>query len=280
MINYEYVFFDCDGTLVDSEVIAMRVAGEVLLEAIQEQVPDFSYDLDEFVQKYAGWHFDQMIKVESEAAGVELDVDAVTAIKTDQTLTALEDVEIIPGIAEAIDTITAQGAETALVSSSELNRVNVCREATGLDVYFPPERTYSAHDSLPEPDHKPSPAIYEHALEKEGVSAANTATVEDSNSGVKSAVAANIDVVGFVGATHIPEDKKAAKAEELIKEGANLVIWDMRDLVTVLENLKTPEKINQAELHGNIVLPNDASGLNLSIDSTDTTLRANQSLRP
>lgn len=264
MIPYKYVFFDCDGTLVDSEVIAMRVAGEVLLDAIQQQNHKFEYDLNEFVQKYAGWHFDQMIKVESEIAGVELDVDAVSEIKTVETLEALKQVEIIPGMTDAIDIISGQGKETALVSSSELDRVNICREATGLDIYFPPERTYSAHDSLPTPDHKPSPAIYNFALENEGLKAHEAVTIEDSTSGVKSAVAAKIDVVGFVGATHIPDDKKAEKAQQLLDEGANIVIWDMRDLVHVLENLKTPQNINQSELHGPIVLPDGFDNLDLN----------------
>lgn len=243
MSRFKEVFFDCDGTLVDSEVIAMRVAGEVLLEALQAKDHTISFDLDEFVQKYAGWHFDNMIIAAEKQYAVELDHDAVSATKTIETLKALEDCLAIDGMNESIIMLGHRSIAYSLVTSSELDRVGISLEAAELDVHFQHERRYSAHDSLPEPKHKPAPDVYELALEDRNRQAHEVVAIEDSGSGVKSAIAAGIETIGFVGATHIPTDKKDAKAKELMEAGASVVIGDMGDLPYVLDHYDDPQML-------------------------------------
>lgn len=234
------VFFDCDGTLVDSEVIAMRVAGEVLLEALQEQDPSIDFDLDQFVQKYAGWHFDNMIQVTEDEFSINVDHQTVSARKTVATLEALRSCNPIFNMDIAMIMLGQRGIDHSLVTSSELDRVGISLEAADLHGFFPEEIRYSAHDTLPTPTHKPAPDIYLHALEQRGRSADEVIAVEDSTSGVRSAVAAGIQTIGFVGATHIPDDKKEEKALSLIENGACIVLQDMDDLPYVLDHLDDP----------------------------------------
>ena len=240
---FREVFFDCDGTLVDSEIIAMRVAGEALAEGLAAQNPAFALDVDGVVERYSGWHFDQMIRAVEETYGTPLDREAVKAAKAVRTLEGLKNTQPIPGMHGALDALPALGLDYSLVTSSEFSRVNLCLEVTGLDVYFPEERKYSAHDTLPVPAHKPLPDIYLHALQERGRQADEVAAVEDSVSGVRAAVAANIFTIGFTGGSHIPAAGKDAKAAELIAEGAGIVISDMRDLPLVLEHINAPEQI-------------------------------------
>lgn len=239
------VFFDCDGTLVDSEVIAMRVAGEVLLEALQEQAPSIDFDLDEFVQKYAGWHFDNMIEVTEDEYGVNVDHDTVSARKTVATLEALQSCEAIEGMDTAILMLRNHGVDYSLVTSSELDRVGISLEAADLDGHFPEGLRYSAHDTLPEPKHKPAPDIYTHALDVRQREPHEVAAVEDSTSGVKSSVANDILTIGFVGATHIPADKKDEKAKSLMEAGAYIVLEDMNDLPYVIDNIDNPQMLQR-----------------------------------
>ena len=48
-------FFDCDGTLVDSEILAMGVAIDILADATQKIKPETVIDRPQLVQDYAGW---------------------------------------------------------------------------------------------------------------------------------------------------------------------------------------------------------------------------------
>ena len=117
---------------------------------------------------------------------------------------------------------------TAVVSSSTLPRVRTALIKAGLHPEpFPDGALYSAHDSLPKPEHKPSPAIYLYAVEKLGVSAAECIAVEDSISGCLAAVNAGIACVGYVGAYHDP-GKRDVMAGVLRARGAVAVIgnWD------------------------------------------------------
>lgn len=258
MRAFKEVFFDCDGTLVDSEIIAMRVAGEVLAEGLAAQNSDYVLDVDGVVERFSGWHFDEMIRDIEQTYGLALDRDAVKAAKAVRTIEGLKNTQVIPGMHGALDALPALGLDYSLVTSSEFSRVNLCLEVTGLDVYFPEERKYSAHDTLPVPKHKPSPAIYLHALQERGRQADEVAAVEDSVSGVRAAVAANIFTIGFTGGSHIPAAGKDAKAAELIAEGAGIVISDMRDLPVVLEHINAPEQIArliQGKVYFNQALP-------------------------
>lgn len=237
------ILFDCDGTLVDSEIIAMRVAAEILIAHVERQKKDHGFTVMGIIREFAGWHFDKMIGEVAGRAGVGIDAVAATEEKVGSTLDALRSVQAIPGINDVIIELSSRYG-VSVVTSSEFSRVNLCLEVTGLDVHFPVTRKFSAHDTLQPPKHKPAPDIYLHALEQTGVSADEALAVEDSLSGVKSAVAAGVPVVGFVGASHIGEDRAAA-AKKLMDAGAALVIEDMRDLpaaVKWVENPKTSPK--------------------------------------
>jgi beta-phosphoglucomutase-like phosphatase (HAD superfamily) len=86
----------------------------------------------------------------------------------------------------------------AAVSSSALSRLDTCFRAAGLAELIPPERRFSAEDSLPTPTSKPHPAIYLHAAERLGVPPQEALAVEDSPVGAQAAVAAGIPTVGNV----------------------------------------------------------------------------------
>ena len=60
----------------------------------------------------------------------------------------------------------------AAVSSSADARIAASFEATGLAGFFPPQRRFSAEDSLPRPTSKPDPAIYRYAGERLGIGVA------------------------------------------------------------------------------------------------------------
>lgn len=247
--------FDCDGTLVDSEILAMGVAIDILAEATQQHRPEVSIDRGQLVQDYAGWHFSKMIGAFEKNYGVSLDHSAVDSLKVGATLESLKQVKPCDGIEEALTAISSR-YEIALVTSSEFSRVNLSVEVAGLDPFFVHSRRYSAHDSLPEPKHKPHPDIYTHARMKECFEAEECGAVEDSPSGVEAAYRDGIrDIVGYVGASHIPEHRKASAAEQLLEKGARVVIRNMQDLPAIVRAIDEGLDFSNLKLRGQIWVP-------------------------
>ncbi|MDB5491534.1 MAG: putative cytochrome pisatin demethylase [Micavibrio sp.] len=235
-----WILFDCDGTLVNSEKPAMGVAIDVLADAVEAQRPMLTLDRQALVQEFTGGHFDQMLSAMESRHGVSLDKAALSADKTYRTIEALKLISATPGMANALARHDAANGKRAIVTSSEFDRVNVSLIAAGLDGYFPADLKFSAHDTLPTPTPKPDPSIYLHALKALKTTALDSVAVEDSATGTKSARAAGIDVVGFVGADHISDVRKAVVAQSLLNAGAAVVISHMDDLEAAVAFVADP----------------------------------------
>ena len=120
----------------------------------------------------------------------------------------------------------------AAVSSSALSRLDECFRATGLAGLLPPERRFSAEDSLPRPTSKPDPAIYRYAVEHLGVAPAQALAVEDSLPGARSAAAAGIPTVGNL--TFVPPADRDTRRAALLETGAVTVIESWEELEALL----------------------------------------------
>ncbi len=120
----------------------------------------------------------------------------------------------------------------AVVSSSALERLDVCFEATDLAALFPHHLRFSAEDSLPVPTSKPDPAVYALAEERLGVSGAQALAVEDSAAGVRSARAAGFPAVGNV--LFVPPLERRERVVALLDAGAETVVsswWQLSELI-------------------------------------------------
>ncbi|GAA4980322.1 HAD family phosphatase [Kineococcus glutinatus] len=135
---------------------------------------------------------------------------------------------------EVLGPLTAIAAshEVAAVSSSADARIAACFETTGMAGFFPPERRFSAEDSLPRPVSKPDPAVYLHALRSLGVAADAALAVEDSVAGATSAVRAGIPTVGNLQFVQPPE--RGERRSALIAAGCALVVTSWAEVLGLL----------------------------------------------
>ncbi|WP_093804118.1 HAD family phosphatase [Streptomyces sp. Wb2n-11] len=136
-----------------------------------------------------------------------------------------------PGVLAALRTLNRR-YRLAVVSSSALTRLAACFTASGLDHLLPPADRFSAEDSLPVPTSKPDPAIYQSALARLGIEPQQAVALEDSATGVESAVSAGITTVGMV--QFVPPGERGDRTAQLEQAGAVWVTesWDRlaRDL--------------------------------------------------
>ena len=216
---FDLVIFDCDGVLIDSEVIACRVYAE--------QLTSYGYPItagqigERFVGRSARDSFDE---IEREL-GRPL-TDGFKAQLKAATVEAFLALEAVPHVKDVLDTLR-QKICVASSTSNETLKVNLTR--TGLYACFAPH-IFSARQVT---HGKPAPDLFLFAANQMGIEPAHCVVIEDSVPGVTGAVAAGMTVLGFTGAGHCsPADEGRLKAA-----GASLVFQDMRQLTGIIEEL-------------------------------------------
>lgn len=216
-MRFDHVIFDCDGVLVDTESIAIRVEAQMF--------HDLGYPLDEeqvsdlFMGKSAEYQGEWL---ESRIGGnIRARYEAMHA---ERMFAAFQNgVNAIPGIKEALQAIPLP---KSVATNGVRERASFALSKTGLIGFFDRLNTV---EEVANP--KPAPDLYLLAAARAGAVPARCAVVEDSVTGVTAACAAGMTVIGFTGSAH---DRQAA-AEGLNKAGAHILLEDMRALHTALD---------------------------------------------
>jgi HAD superfamily hydrolase (TIGR01509 family) len=183
------VIFDCDGVLVDSEPLSMRV----LLETVRAKGVELDHDL--VYDRFLGRSLASICRDLDEAYGVMLDAPALADLRRD--LYAAFEAELQPttGIVDALPRLALP---FCVASSSQPERIELSLKVTGLWPRFA-GRLFSATMVA---RGKPAPDLFEFAAARMGHPPATSVVVEDSAVGIQAARAAGMRVVGFLGGSH------------------------------------------------------------------------------
>jgi beta-phosphoglucomutase-like phosphatase (HAD superfamily) len=236
------LLLDADGNLFGSEEPAFVASADVTNRFLASLGVPARYTADQLLATTTGKNFRTTAVDLARAHGVQVDggQSQLTAAMLDDWVA--EETKVVTEYLGQVlrpDTAVvgslrrlAEHYELAAVSSSALARLHECFRATGLADLLPPQRRYSAEDSLPRPTSKPDPAIYRHAVEHLGVSPSQAVAVEDSVPGAQSAVAAGIRTIGNL--TFVPPADREARRAVLVDAGVVGVVESWADLTTVL----------------------------------------------
>lgn len=233
------VLFDHDGTVVDSETIALKSAWRLTTEVACEFPGVRLYELHDFVKSFAGKPYREIlaqIQADSLITLNQPDIDRLVAEEEKRAIERLSvEATATEGTQQVLSYLRDAKVEFALVSNSKLERLSACLAAAALTDYFPSDRIFSAEDSLPVRRPKPLPDIYLHAARCLEAEVSACVAVEDSISGVRSAAAAGIGhIIGYVGGTHISNNERRSRAADLLSAGAQQVIERMHDLIGLM----------------------------------------------
>jgi HAD superfamily hydrolase (TIGR01509 family) len=220
---FEAVIFDCDGVLVDSEIIAHAVEMEVLRGI------GLDYGKDEFQARFMGSSdaafFAALDRDGRERLGRPVRDEIYEPIKKALRAAVAERLTEVPGARALAGTLAGP---KAVASSSSLQGLEVKLRKTGLWDLFAPH-IYSA-------DHvgrgKPAPDLFLHAARALGVSPARCLVIEDTVNGVRAALAAEMQVWGFLGGGHMNDASRA----RLVAAGAHRIVADWREAGKLLAN--------------------------------------------
>ncbi|MFJ7410288.1 HAD family hydrolase [Streptomyces sp. NPDC098077] len=183
----ELVIFDCDGVLVDSERIAVRVDAVVLAELGWELTEA------EIIDRFMGRSSRSMTRQVEEHLGRTLPADweeEFAHLYHDALAAELAPVE---GIVDALDALTH--LSTCVASSGSHEKMRFTLGITDLHPRFE-GRIFSAT----EVEHgKPAPDLFLHAARRMGVPPEACAVVEDSQYGLQAARAAGMRAFAYDG---------------------------------------------------------------------------------
>ncbi|MQA02137.1 MAG: HAD-IA family hydrolase [Streptosporangiales bacterium] len=181
--------FDCDGVLVDTERIAVRVDAEVLAEL------GWPLTEEEIIRRFLGRSHEQMVREVEEHLGGALPADWVDDFQGRYAAAIEAEVTAVDGIVDVLDALRDAGVATCVASSGSHRKMRGTLGLTGLYDRFA-GRIYSAT----EVEHgKPAPDLFLHAAGQLGVEPAGCAVVEDSHYGVQAARAAGMRAFGYAG---------------------------------------------------------------------------------
>jgi HAD superfamily hydrolase (TIGR01509 family) len=208
----ELVIFDCDGVLVDSERIAVRVDQAVLATV------GITLSEAEIIDRFVGRSAAVMDAVIEEQLGHPIPDELRE--RFDALYRAAFEAELAPvdGISDALGGLRQQ---VCVASGSEPASLRHKLALTGLLSRFE-GRIYSASQVA---RGKPAPDLFQFAAGEMGVGPERCVVIEDSQYGVQAALAANMPVLAYAGGI--------TPAEGLELDGV-VVFHDMRELPSLI----------------------------------------------
>lgn len=180
-MNYQYILFDHDGVLVDTEYWYYQATRRALAELDIELDPETYQQI--MVRGAASWEL---------AAARGIPEEVINAQKRQrnrwyQQYLQTENLEI-PGVLETLASLSDAGLRMAIVTTSKVVDFDLIHRDRAIITRMDFVLTREDYTNS-----KPDPEPYELALRRFGARPEEALVVEDSERGLRSAVAAGID---------------------------------------------------------------------------------------
>ena len=212
----ELVIFDCDGVIVDSEIIANKSSAKLKTEL------GYEISTEDHIRNFCG-HGPSSPIVKEVWDQLPDNYPELSSARRDALMK--EELEPINNIAHALDNLPLP---FCMASNSLSHKIAFMLELTDLHHYFD-GRIFSA-DMVKRG--KPEPDVYLLAAETMGVAPEKCLVVEDSLPGVTAGVAAKMNVLGFTGGSHHPHMEIN---DQLLELGALELFDDMTKLPQIID---------------------------------------------
>lgn len=208
------VIFDCDGTLVDSEVPSMDVlhahACALGLEFTREQAH----------QQFRGVRMADCLawigaQLPHKPEGFE--VDFMRSVRSAQAVRFSEALAVMPGAIELLERLTIP---FCVATNGPREKAELTLGLTGLLKYFP-GRLFSAYEVG---IYKPDPGLFLHAAKAMNVAPQCCAVVEDSLPGIQAGLAAGMQVYAL-----LPRDGLSAEILQQVHFITSLTALDFQE---------------------------------------------------
>jgi HAD superfamily hydrolase (TIGR01509 family) len=217
-VSAALVIFDCDGVLIDSEMITCRVQAERLT------AHGLRITTEDVVRRFTGMRDREMYAILEREHGRALPDDYDAGTKELIAAAYRSELRALPGVAAALDAIRLP---VCVASSSNPTKLRFGLELTGLYPRFAPHLFSAAQVGRG----KPAPDLFLFAAAQMGRAPDDCLVIEDSVAGVQAARAAGMAVFGFCGGGHCRD----GHGDLLRAEGAALAFERMEALPSLID---------------------------------------------
>jgi HAD superfamily hydrolase (TIGR01509 family) len=191
----EAIIFDCDGTLVDSEVLV----NEVLVEVVAEH--GLTIPLDEAVSSFRGGKMADCVAEIERRLGRSLPEDFVPQFRSRMAAAFRQRLRPVDG---ALELVRSLRQRFCVASSGPREKIELSLSLTGLLPFFE-NAIFSSYEIGV---WKPEPGLFLHAARVMGFEPEACTVVEDSLTGIQAGIRAGMQVVAFQPAEVDPEIPK------------------------------------------------------------------------
>jgi HAD superfamily hydrolase (TIGR01509 family) len=206
--RFDLVIFDCDGVLVDSELITNRIFARMLNEM------GIPVSLEDMFEQFVGRSMPQCLEMIAGLLGRPVPDEFVPEFQARATAALESDLKAVPDIEEVL---AGMGIPYCVASSGTHEKMNTTLGITGLLPKFR-GKMFSVTEVA---NSKPAPDVFLYAARQSGVDASACAVIEDTPTGVRAGVAAGMTVFGYCALT---------PKQRLIAAGAHYTFECMREL--------------------------------------------------
>lgn len=211
---FDLVILDCDGVLVDSEVISCRTLVDILSPF------DPGYDLETVMRRYLGRPSSAVIEDYERMSGRPASAEFTRDWRAQLFAAFKSELQAVEGVRKAVE---AFGSDYCVASSSDEERIEICLRKTELWDLFA-GRIFSTTRVR---HGKPAPDLFLLAARERGVAPGGCLVIEDSVSGVTAAKAAGMTAYGLAAGSHFAVlDQRQA----LLAAGADRLLESWQEL--------------------------------------------------
>lgn len=192
-MKVELLIFDCDGVLVDSEIIGHQIGADEIVRL------GGSTTVEESIKTLTGRTDEEIVRLLKERHGEKISNSFLRDLASKIATCYQSTLQPIANIHSVMQYLVNKKIPRCVASNSVSNHLQSVLSITKLASYFKSEHIYSA--SMVKQG-KPAPDLFLHAADKMRVKPKNCLVVEDSAIGIAAAKEAKIPVIGFLGGTH------------------------------------------------------------------------------
>lgn len=208
--DIEAVIFDCDGTLVDSEVLSI----ETLVSYASEY--GLRMEVDEAVGLFAGGQLENAVTEMERRMESTLPDDFVETFRLKQAEAfKSRPVAAVDGAAELLSKMRLP---FCMASNAPRKKITLNLELTKLDRFFNSDQLFSAYDRQ---IYKPDPDLFLRAAEYLGVLPEKCAVVEDTQFGIEAGLSAGMQVFAYAPHADPPHVERIRTVRHLSELGGH-----------------------------------------------------------
>ncbi|PCI31721.1 MAG: hypothetical protein COB54_09080 [Alphaproteobacteria bacterium] len=214
-MTVELIIFDCDGVLVDSEILA----NEELKLALESC--GLSMTTAQVIETFVGRSMAFVVERSQEILGHNLPGDFLDQLQ-EKTFASFErDLKPVEGILDVLKSLTDRPQKICVASSGSFEKMALTLGLTDLNNFF----DNNIFNSTQVRRGKPYPDLYLYAAHEMDMDPSCCLVIEDSLPGVQGAVAAGMEVLAY---SVRGQDKSLATA-------GGMVFSDMKDILKYID---------------------------------------------